>query len=230
MPNCELVIFDCDGTVMDSELIAAECEVEALANYGLKLTAQEFCLRFAGTASEHVKVTMEAELGRNLPDDHIRNVKTQMKQRLWREVNVMPGAHELLDTLDQPRCICSNADMEKLRIELTRGELWERFRPYVFSAHELESGKRKPEPDLFLHAAREFEVPPSACVVVEDSVAGIQAGVAAGMRVIGFTGGSHTHPGHSDILMGTGAETVVHRLTDIPSVIKAFESWDGLVA
>ena len=230
MPACELVIFDCDGTIMDTELIAAECEVEALAAYGAKLSAQEFTRRFAGTASEFVKETMEEELGRRLPDDHINTVKSQMKQRLWREAKPISGAHELLDALDQPRCICSNADMEKLKIELTRGELWDRFRPYVFSAHEIESKRRKPEPDVFLHAAREFGVAPSTCVVVEDSTAGILAGVAAGMRVIGFTGGSHTHIGHADLLTEAGAETVVHRLLDIPAVIEALETWDGLVA
>lgn len=227
MPACELVIFDCDGTVMDSETIAAECEVEALKAYGAELTVQEFTARFAGTASEVVKQAMEQELGRSLPDDHIKNVKAKMKERLWREVKAMPGAHELLDTLDQARCVCSNADMEKLKIELTRGELWDRFRPYVYSAHEIESGKRKPEPDIFLHAASEFGVEPAACAVVEDSVAGIQAGKAAGMRVIGFTGGSHSMPGHADVLTDAGAETVVSRLKDIPPIIAAFEHWDG---
>jgi len=228
MPACELVIFDCDGTLMDTETLASEVEVEALAPYGVKLTAAEFSNRFSGTASEVVKSAMEEELGRALPDDHIKNVKAKMKERLWREAKAMNGAQEVLDMLDQPRCICSNADMEKLEIELTRGELWDRFRPYVFSAHDLENGKRKPKPDIFLHAAKEFEVSPSACVVVEDSVAGITGGKAAGMRVIGFTGASHTYRGHADDLTRAGAETVVKRLVDIPAVIKAFEQWDGL--
>lgn len=230
MPTCELVIFDCDGTVMDTEMLAADCEVEALAEYGAKLTAREFCLRFAGTSSEFVKTVMEEELGRNLPDDHISKVKSKMKEKLWREAKAMPGAHELLDMLDQPRCICSNADMEKLKIELTRGELWDRFRPYVFSAHDLENSKRKPEPDIFLHAAAEFEVDPAACVVVEDSVAGIRGAKAAGMRVIGFCGGSHDYPGMADTLTDAGAETVVRRLIDIPPIIEAFALWDGLEA
>lgn len=227
MPACELVLFDCDGTVMDSELLAAECEIEALAEYGVTLTAKQFSARFAGTSSEVVKQVMEQELGRNLPDDHIKTVKTKIKESLWRNAKTMPGAHELLDLLEQPRCICSNADMEKLKIELTRGELWDRFRPYVFSAHDLESNKRKPEPDIFLHAAKEFGVSPSACVVVEDSTAGVLAGKAAGMRVIGFTGGSHTHQGHADTLTEAGAETVVKRLVDIVPIIAAFEHWDG---
>ncbi|MEP1206653.1 MAG: HAD-IA family hydrolase [Rhizobiaceae bacterium] len=230
MAACELVLFDCDGTIMDSELLAAECEIEALSPYGIKMTPKEFSARFAGTSSFVVKEAMEEELGRNLPDDHIQTVKAKMREKLWREVKPMPGIHELLDRLDQARCVCSNADMEKLKIELTRGELWDRFRPYVFSAYEIETKKRKPEPDLFIHAAAEFEIAPQNCVVIEDSIAGVQAGVAARMRVIGFTGGSHTHPGHADELTNAGAETVVSRLSDIPATIEAFAKWEGLPA
>jgi len=199
--------------------------VEALKPYGARLTVEEFEARFSGTSSEVVKTTMEAELDRALPDDHIPKMRDAMKQRLWREVKAMPGAQEMLDNLDQPRCVASNADMEKLKIELTRGELWDRFRPYVFSAYDIE-GDSKPAPDLFLHAAKEFEVEPSACVVVEDSVAGVTGAKAAGMRVIGFTGGSHAHRGLADELTEAGAITVVSKLTDVPAVIEALSAWD----
>ncbi|MEL7274007.1 MAG: HAD family phosphatase [Pseudomonadota bacterium] len=227
MAAIELVIFDCDGTVMDTELLAAEVETEALAEFGSKMTPKEFCIRFAGTSSEKVKEVMEEELGRALPDNHIKDVKAKMRERLWREAKTMPGAHEMLDMLDQPRCICSNADMEKLKVELSRGELWDRFRPYVFSAHDLPNNKRKPEPDIFLHAAKEFDADPKNCVVVEDSIAGVTAGKAAGMRVVGFTGGSHNHPALADQLTDAGAETVVRRLADIPAVVETFGLWDG---
>ena len=90
--------------------------------------------------------------------------------------------------------------------------------------------KRKPEPDLFLHAAAEFDAEPKNCVVVEDSISGVKAGVAAGMRVIGFTGGSHTHQGHADELTDAGAETVVRRLIDIPPIIEVFAEWEGMPA
>lgn len=227
MAACELVIFDCDGTLMNTEVLAAEVEIEFLREYGAELTVQQFCERFAGTSSEVVKSTMEEELGRSLPDDHISKVKEKMKERLWREAEIMPGAHELLDMLDQPRCVCSNADMEKLKIELSRAELWDRFRPFVYSAHDLDNKAGKPAPDLFLHAAKEFETDPGCCVVVEDSVAGVSGAIAAGMRVIGFTGGGHTYSGHADALTDAGAETVVRRLSDIPTVIGAFDLWEG---
>ena len=230
MPACELVIFDCDGTVMDSELMMAEVEVEALAEFGMEMTATEFNTRFAGTSSEKVKEVVEEELGRALPDDHISKVKQKMNDRLWREVKAVPGIMEVLDGFDQPRCICSNAGMDKLKIELSRGELWDRFRPYVFSARDLENVAPKPRPDIFLHAAKEFNVEPSACIVIEDSITGVTGAKAAGMRVIGFTGASHTYPGHSDDLTNAGAETVIKRLKDIPALIEAMSLWDGLDA
>ncbi len=228
MPACELVIFDNDGTLMDTEILAAEVETELLVEYGATITAREFSTRFAGTSSQTVQRVMEEELGRSFPDDHSKKVLDKMKEKFWREAKAIEGAHDVLDMLDQPRCICSNSEPEKLKISLTRGELWDRFRPFVFSAYELENGKKKPEPDIFLHAAREFDVSPGSCVVIEDSVAGVAGAAAAGMRVIGFTGGSHSYLAHADDLTDAGAETVVNRLTDVPAVIEVFAQWDGL--
>lgn len=230
MPACELVIFDCDGTVMDTEMMMAEVEVEAVAEFGLKMTAQEFNARFAGTSGENVKKALEEELGRSLPDDYEKKVRDKMNERLWREAKIVPGIVEVLDGFDQPRCICSNAGMEKLKIELSKGELWDRFRPFVYSARDLDGVEHKPAPDVFLHAAKEFEVSPKACIVIEDSVTGVTGAKAAGMRVIGFTGGSHTYPGHSDDLTNAGAETVINRLKDIPALIDVMSMWDGLDA
>ncbi len=228
MPACELVIFDCDGTVMDTEMMMAEVEVEAFAEYGAAITATEFNTRFAGTASEKIQEIMEEELGRSLPEDHVDKVRQKMNERLWREAKIVPGIMEVLDGFDQPRCICSNAGMDKLKIELSKGELWDRFRPYVYSARDLEGIENKPAPDVFLHAAKEFDVDPKACIVIEDSVTGVTGAKAAGMRVIGFTGASHTYPGHSDDLTNAGAETVIKHLKDIPALIEVMSMWDGL--
>jgi len=227
MAQCKLIIFDCDGTLMDTEVLAAEVEVELLKEYGADIEVKEFSQRFAGTSSSFVKETMEAELGRSLPDNHMDTLNKRMNEKMWRHAKCCDGAQEMLDLLDQPRCICSNAGMEKLKIELTRGELWDRFRPYIFSAKDLDNINQKPAPDLFLYAAKEFEVDPENCIVVEDSIAGTKGGRSAGMRVIGYTGGSHTHSAHSDQLIEAGAETVVRRLKDIPAVVEAFSLWDG---
>ncbi|MEO1397823.1 MAG: HAD family phosphatase [Pseudomonadota bacterium] len=228
MPDCELVIFDCDGTLMDSEVIASQVETEAINEYGATLSVAEFSARFAGTSTEYVRQVMEEELGRHFPDDHVAKVKQAMLERLWREVKPVEGALAVLDMFDQPRCVCTNAALEKAKLQLTRAELWDRFRPYVFSAEDMDGIAQKPAPDIFLHAAKEFGVDPAACLVLEDSISGVKAGVAAGMRTIGFTGGSHTHSAHADQLTDAGAETVLRKMTDLPAVIAILGEWDGV--
>jgi len=227
MPAIELIIFDSDGTLMDTEIIASKVEVEALAEYGFEMTPKEFGARFAGMNSTESHKIIEEEIGRSLPDDHFEKVSRKMKERFWRDVKAIDGAHAVLDMLDQPRCICSNSEPEKLKISLTKGELWDRFRPFIYSAYDFEDAK-KPKPDLFLHAAREFEVGPRACAVIEDSVSGVTGAKAAGMRVIGFTGGAHSWPGHADMLTDAGAETVIDKLVHIPELLKALGEWDGV--
>ncbi len=227
MADCKLVIFDCDGTLMDSETIVAEIETAALAEYDVKIETTEFLRRFAGSSEAVLRTFVLEEFGRHLPDDWDKDISEQVQQRLWREVKAVDGVHEMLDRLDQPRCICSNAGMRKLEIELTRAELWNRFRPYVYSAMEIDGVGSKPAPDIFLHAAREFETDPSNCLVIEDSVSGVLGARAAGMRVIGFAGASHTYPGHADVLTEAGAETVIKRLADIPAIVDAFSFWEG---
>lgn len=230
MPACELVIFDCDGTLMDSELIIVEEEAAAYREAGIEISAKEFQRRFTGQPEELIRETLEAEFDRHLPDDFDKDVPNRTNERLWREVKAIEGAHAMLDNLDQPRCICSNSSNERLKIELTRGELWDRFRPYIYSSQDIEGVERKPEPDVFLYAAKAFETKPEACVVVEDSVPGVTAGVAAGMRVVGFTGGSHSWPGHADALTDAGAETVIAKITDLPQLIEALSMWEGMNA
>lgn len=108
---------------------------------------------------------------------------------------------------------------------LQRVGLYELFAPNIFSAKEVGTKKTKPAPDVFLYAAKQFGVDPKDVIVIEDSAHGIQGARAAGMRVIGFTGGAHTYPGHADKLTDAGAETVIHRHKDLPSVIEALSVW-----
>lgn len=227
MPAIELVIFDCDGTLMDSEGIAAEVEVALMNEHGWAISVDEFETRFAGTSSDQVRAALEAEIGRAVPDDHERRVNEEIVRRFRTEVRAVEGAAEVLDRFDQPRCICSNSSMEKLEAELKRAQLWDRFRPYIFSARDMKGVAEKPAPDVFLHVAREFDVAPRAALVLEDSVPGVTAAAAAGCRVVGFAGASHVRPGHADRLTEAGAETVINRLMDLPELIAVFGEWEG---
>lgn len=228
MSKIQLVIFDCDGVLLDSEIVAAAGELEVYSEYGVNLEPQEFCERFAGMDSYAVKAGIEQELGRELPDKVIAETRAAVNEKVVNEARLIKGADTVLDMLDQARCVCSNAPPERLKKALTKVGLYDKFRPYVFSAQETDPPVFKPKPDLILRAIKEFELKAYEAIVVEDSVHGISAAKRAGTRVIGFTGASHTYPTHADELIDAGAETVISRLSELPAIIEAFSAWGGL--
>jgi HAD superfamily hydrolase (TIGR01509 family) len=220
-----LIIFDCDGVLIDSEILSARVDSEILAEIGYEITPEELAHKFAGLTTERIFQLVGAEIGRPVPAKVIARAKVETDRKLKAEVLPIPGVQEMLDALDDPRCICSNSRPERLEVSLTKAGLWDRFRPYVFSAQAVRAGRGKPSPDVFLHAAETFETDPADAIVVEDSVAGVTGGVAAGMRVIGFTGASHTWPGHGEALMEAGALTVLRRLIEVPATVEALRQW-----
>jgi len=223
-----LFAFDCDGVLVDSEFIASEVDSALLTDAGYPITPAEVSQRFAGLTSIAIHDLVEKEIGHALPAGFIDRQKTELDRRLARDLKVVPGAEELLDRLEGPRCICSNSSMERLTIELNKVQLMDRFQPYIFSAVEVGDKQPKPSPNVYAHAARQFDIDPREMVVLEDSVFGVVAAKAAGARVIGFTGGRHTWLGHSDLLIEAGAETVIKRFADLPAVAEALMSWEGL--
>ena len=223
-----LVIFDCDGVLVDSEIIAARVDAKLLSEAGYPITAEEVATRFAGSSGTQIFDSVEAEMGHAIPDEIRARSETEIDRRLANEVEVIAGAYEMLDGLDAARCICSNSGMDRLRITLDRTGLYDRFRPYIFSAGEVRDGREKPAPDVFLHAAEALDMAIDQTLVVEDSVHGVAGAVAAGMGVIGFIGASHSWPGHGEALMDAGALTVIRRLADVPATVEALAGWDRL--
>jgi len=220
-----LIIFDCDGVLIDSEIIAARVDCEILREHGYEITPEELAQRFAGFTTERIFQFVGEEIGRAIPDEVVHRAQHLTDGRLNQEVLPIPGVQEMLDALGDPRCICSNSRYVRLEVSLTRAGLWDRFRPYVFSAQAVGTGRGKPAPDIFLHATKVFETSPDDAIVIEDSVPGVTGAVAAGMRVIGFTGASHSWPGHGEALMDAGALTVVRRLADVPPTLEALREW-----
>jgi HAD superfamily hydrolase (TIGR01509 family) len=220
-----LTLFDCDGVLVDSEILASTVICDVLREVGYESTPEELSERFAGITTEGIFKLVGEEIGRPVPQSAIESTKHGIDEKLRHELKPIPGVQEMLDAIEGPRCICSNSRAYRLEISLKRTELWDRFRPYVFSAQEVGTKRGKPAPDIYLYGAEQFGVDPADGIVVEDSITGIAAGVAAGMRVIGFVGGSHTWPGHADMLTEAGAITVVRRLADIPPTIEALRRW-----
>ena len=221
-------MFDCDGVLVDSEIIASKVDAELLSEVGYEITSEEVTRRFAGLTARSIGEIVEAELGRKLPEDFFERTKVEIDRRLATELQPVAGIHDVLDRLDGPRCVCSNSTGERLRISLEKTRLFDSFKPHIFSAVEVGDRQPKPSPNVYRFAIGEFDVDPRETLVIEDSIFGIRAARAAGARVVGFIGGAHSWPGHADALTEAGAETVIRRLADLPKVAEAFMAWDGL--
>jgi HAD superfamily hydrolase (TIGR01509 family) len=183
----ELVIFDCDGVLVDSERIAIRVEAEFLAELGWPLTEAEIVERFMGHTSEYMDEAIEAQLGSRLPQDWKDQFHRRYRDAFAAELVPVEGILEVLDQLTVPTCVASSGSHDKLRFTLGHTGLYERFEGRIFSGYEVANGK--PAPDLFLHAAARMGADPARCAVVEDTLYGVLAARAAGMRAFGYAGG-----------------------------------------
>jgi len=183
----ELVIFDCDGVLVDSERIAVKVDVEVFRRLGLTLTEEEVIERFVGRSDAAIASEIEAELGRPLPADWAEESIPLYREAYAAELQPVDGVVEALDQITVPTCVASSGTHDKMRYTLGLTGLYERFAGRIFSVSEVARGK--PAPDLFLRAAAQMGVDPQRAGVVEDSRWGVEAARAAGMRVFAYAGG-----------------------------------------
>lgn len=180
----ELVIFDCDGVLVDSELLSNRILAEAVNALGLPMSLEETIDTFMGRSLQACLTIIEARIGRAVPPGWTDDFREQTFAAFRRELRAVDGVEAALDRIDTPMCVASSGPPEKIRLTLGLTGLLPRFDGRIFSAYDV--GRGKPHPDLFLHAARCMGVQSAACAVVEDSVHGVQAGIAAGMQVFGY--------------------------------------------
>lgn len=184
-PPIRAVIFDNDGTLVDSEAISLRVWVELLSEFGFAMPHDEAVARFSGQDLHVVIREVESEMGRPLPSDILERFRSRQLPELERSVRPVAGVPELLDAVTLPFCVASNAPQNKIRLCLDAAGIGHHFEPQaVFSAYDIEAWK--PKPDLFLQAARAMGVPPAQCAVVEDSVFGLDAAEAAGMQTFAY--------------------------------------------
>ncbi len=183
----DLVIFDCDGVLIDSERLAIRVEAELLTELGWPITEAEVVERFVGRSQQVMFAEIEARLDGRLPPDWKATFEDRYRRAFEAELRPVDGVVEVLDRVSLPSCVASSSTPEQLRFSLGLVGLYDRFEGRIFSATEVEHGK--PAPDLFLHAASRMGARPEACTVIEDSVYGVQAARAAGMRMFAFAGG-----------------------------------------
>lgn len=182
----DLVIFDCDGVLVDSERLAVRVEAELITSLGWELTEGDVLERFVGRSDAYMHSEIESALCRPVPEWH-EMYQSSLQKAFHAELLPVAGITDALDDLRIPACVASSGTHEKMQMTLGLTGLLERFEGRIHSATEVSNGK--PAPDLFLHAAATYHVDPARCVVVEDSRSGVDAARAAGMRSLGYFGG-----------------------------------------
>jgi HAD superfamily hydrolase (TIGR01509 family) len=218
IPGIDLVIFDCDGVLVDSEVISCRAHAETLTRHGYPITSDQVLDRFLGVSDREARLIIEAELGRNLPDDFEAQVQQVTLQHYAGDLQAISFIGEAIEAIGLPKCVASSSTPEKIRHGLACAGLYEKLAPHIFSATQVKRGK--PAPDLFLFAAEQMQVAPERCIVIEDSVPGITGARAAGMTVLGFHGGSHCRPGYAETLGAAGAQLTFDDMRQLPGLIR----------
>lgn len=213
----ELVIFDCDGVLVDSELISCRVHAETLTRYGYPITPDQVAARFLGRSGREARREIEAEIGRRFADDIEANLLDALLRAFAETLQPIPFVTDALDTLGRPFCVASSGTLDRIGVALTHAGLHARFAPHLFSAQQVAHGK--PAPDLFLFAAAQMGAAPECCVVIEDSVPGVLGAKAAGMTVLGFHGGSHCTDATAAALAAAGAGRCFDDMRDRKSVV-----------
>lgn len=188
MRDLGLVIFDCDGVLVDSERLAVRTEARILSTLGWSLTESDIVERFVGRSAEYMHHEIERHLGHKI--DWEAEFERRYREVFELELVPVEGIVDVLDQLTVPFCVASSGSHEKMAFTLGLTGLLERFSGRIFSVDEVQHGK--PAPDIFLYAAEQMGMRPDVCAVVEDSISGVRAGLAAGMRVFAFAGGVTT--------------------------------------
>lgn len=215
----DLVIFDCDGVVADSEPLAIRTLQEGLAARGVVLSFDEVSERFLGRSADTVARLLKSEFDLVLDDDAQQEMRDRLLATLRTDLAPVAGVAALLRTLPVPFCLASSSPMERIMTSLETIALADQFSGHIFNAAMVAHGK--PAPDLFLHAAQTLGAKPERCVVIEDSPVGIEAGNRAGMRVIGFLGGGHAqNPTHRAAVRAAGPHHIAETMADVSALLR----------
>lgn len=212
----ELVIFDCDGVLVDSEPLAARGYSAVLGEIGVEIPAGVM-QGAIGLKQADIFARIEAAVGRPIPAEVAERLWPRTRELFEAELESTAGLGAFLDRLTLARCVASSSHLERIRLSLRLTGLERYFGEAVFSTQMVARGK--PAPDIFLYAARRMGVEPARCVVIEDSAPGVRGAVAAGMRAIGFLGGGHIRDGHGEMLRQAGADHLAQSWSEVDRLL-----------
>ena len=214
----ELVIFDCDGVLVDSEPLSMRVLLETIAEAGAIIETEQGYEHFLGKSLASVTEILRRDYRIAVSDDALEKMRKRLYALFKNELRPIPGIGGALTAIQLPRCVASSSQAERVSLSLSVTGLAPFFGNHIFSASMVENGK--PAPDLFLHAAREMHIEPSRCIVIEDSPAGVEAAKRAGMRVFAFLGGSHAQsPAHRRSLEDLEPSLIFNDMAALPGLI-----------
>lgn len=208
-----LIIFDCDGVLIDSEILVCRLTSEELTRLGYPISVGDVIARFAGRAEASMMAEIERDWGQPIPPEYFAQIRARIAQSYTTELEAIPEVRETLERIRCKVCVASSSYTEKLQLGLRSTGLLDRFGGNVVSASSVANGK--PAPDVFVYAAGWMRTPVANCLIVEDSIPGVRAARAAGMRVLGFVGGRHCGPDHAARLREAGAEDVIEQMSHL---------------
>jgi HAD superfamily hydrolase (TIGR01509 family) len=206
-----LVIFDCDGVLVDSDRIALRIQAERITALGLPTTYEDCVRDFLGLGMPATVAILAERLGGPVPEGWVEELDAAVAGAFRRELRPVDGILAALEAIEAPTSVASSGSQEKMRLTLGLTGLRDRFAGRIFSAEEVERGK--PAPDLFLHAAARMGIEPSLCVVVEDSPAGVTGAIAAGMAALGYA------PGGDAVGLAAAGATVFGSMAELPGLV-----------
>ena len=228
-----MILFDCDGVLLDSEVIADRLlfrllsdlreNTQSISNISDPVVLEEWIVDQCGQTDENIVHKFANITQISPPQDFLKDFQSTLLKTLSLEVQPIIGIQELLSSLGENWTVASNSSFKRLRISLKKAGLYNLCESRLFSSEQV--SRPKPAPDLHLHIAKQYDVLPDECLVVEDSPTGVTAGLQAGMRVVGFTAGSHITPKHVQKLKKAGAENIFKNVEELSAFLK--DSQDG---
>jgi HAD superfamily hydrolase (TIGR01509 family) len=220
-PAIKLLISDCDGVLVDSEILSERVVMDGLSRYAPREELEELLEGTFGLTTRDIIQMVQQRFAITLPEGTFQEIRARAEHLIATSVNPIPGVKKALEGIDLPLAVASNSLRHSVESSVARAGLTERVAGHIFSADMVEHPK--PAPDVYLLAARTMGVPPENCLVIEDSATGVRAALAAGMRVIGFIGASHIPPEHAETLRRLGVTALIDHMDQLHAQVNALK-------
>ena len=216
--SVKALVCDCDGVIVDSEVVAERALVSALSQYAPPEQVAGVIRELFGQSTDEVLGLIERRFGIALPDQFEEALYSEIEELIATTAEPIAGVRTALEAIDLPLVVVSNSTHASVSNSVRRAGLERRIAGRIFTAEMV--GVPKPAPQVYLRAVAELQTPAACCLAIEDSAAGVQSAVAAGVPVLGFVGASHIPPGHADRLLSLGAIDVLDRMSDLPALVQ----------